>query len=234
MSTAVSIKLVPTDPDEERRLAALAYVRGPSALLEEGYSGDAIAEFMRRPQVADAFAAMAAEHKNEDILFGRVRFLAKREMARHVPDAVDVMRRALRGPTYSRDENGAIRRDARGQPLVTDMVDDKQMVAATDILNRLGVGGKNAEAVPDNNPNTLFTSQAEARRALVQQGENLTAEQRTLGRERLRAVMEALAPNLAKIRATVLESVPAAQPDAKPVKATVRKPAPKAKPRAKR
>ncbi len=227
---------VPTDPLVERSLVPQTYMRGPAALFELGYTEAAVAEFIQRPHVLDAFAALGAEQRHEEVLLGRARFIAKRTMAGMIPDAVDLMRQALNGPVYARDENGYIINDKRGNPIMNQRVDTSQFAAAVEILNRVGVNPKEP-ATQDVNPTVLFASQADARRSLVDQSANLTEEQRIISRERMRSIVSVLSPKIAEIKAQILKTAPQVIKASKPKPAAtskgpvITKPAPKSKPK---
>jgi hypothetical protein len=191
--------------DQEADLARLAFMRGPAALLDAGYTAEAIQDFIARPAVRDLMAALASEYKNEEILFGRARFMAKRDMLPAIPDAVRVLRAAIVGPTYARDPQGGIVRDSRGRPVILNAIDDQQLVAANQLLDRVGVGDKKSVSSQDVNVNVLFTGASEARDMVAKSGENMTHEQRVISRERMRAVVEALAPHLMALRERIRE-----------------------------
>ncbi len=225
----VPLAKVPNDMDLERKLVAEVYLRGPAALFDKGYTQEAAAEFIQRPHIVDAFSALSAEQRHEDVLLGRARFLAKRTLVGMIPDATDLLRQALNGPVYARDVEGHIRNDGRGNPIMDQRVDSAQFAAAVEILNRIGVHHKEPPT-PDANGNILFTSQSDARRAIVDQSANLTEEQRVISRERMRAIITVLSPKLAAIKKAITKEAPKVMNDMKPKPAKKLLPAPPAPP----
>lgn len=184
--------------NQDKELVERAFAGGPAVLIDAGMTPAQIAEFLGRTDVVQYMQALASEMEKHEGLMTRARFMARRMLARHVTDAVGVIRAALRGPLYMRNPDGSIMFDKFLQmPKIREMAPTtNQQQAAQDLLDRIGVAPKQDL---DNNAalsvNILFDSAA-AKDKLAIGPQNMTEEQKAQWREQIRDVMDTITAKL--------------------------------------
>jgi hypothetical protein len=198
--------------EQESLLVKRLFAQGPSALFEEGYEDSQVEAFMAREEVRRELRLLEQELKHKDVLEQRSRFITRRNLQRLTGGAVAILGRALQGPVYLRDEEGAIRRDAKGHPLLAeDAIHPSQMVAARTIIDTLGVGEAKPVTLQDINVTALIQQQlnaeTKAMAVLDHDASLVKEEQRVLSRERMRNVIERMMPKIAHAKQTIEASV---------------------------
>lgn len=192
--------------DQEHRLAVLSSYLGPAALIEEGWSPDAIAAFISRQDVLDVWKLLKREFDIHEGLRARAKHAALRNLFRMIDPASAVVAQALAGPEYRRDERGNVVTDPRGTPLlVTAEITPTQLRAAELVLESSGVRDHRirGDAATDPSLKLLFSISDERAVEIEDDPEHSTEEQKALTRERMRTAIERLAPRLIAARSVV-------------------------------
>jgi len=196
--------------DHERTLLEAVFTDGPSALIAAGYNEETGRAFLTRPDVASYWRGMTTELNHAEILDARSKFMAKRGANKFRNGAIAVLGRALAGPTYLRDANGAIRTDAKGNPLMADpgpnSVQIKAAESLLEVIGALGGGagrGKQEGRVEDYNPVTALAP-VSTEKLGIEENPSLTSHaDKALSRERVRNAMILLAHLVPKGKAGV-------------------------------
>ena len=190
-------------PEERTWIEQLASL-GPSILFEKGMSEVEAQAFMDRPEVKAHLERFAMEVQQQDVLGALTRFSAKRQLARLVPDSVEVLRRALVGPMYAFEtvfdsqgnEGIRVRRTVGKDTPQIDIPEptSNQLRAAAEVLDRVGVQGA---AKLEGRVSTAAVSEIMQREQVIDTSfavnpETDSYEQQTLSRERVRNVLEIL------------------------------------------
>jgi hypothetical protein len=215
---------------KERNYIELAFMRGPVALLEQGWNYDQIQQFFDRQDVKTEMEQLAVELKYKEAYAARLRFGLKRQIARFGSGAVSILSAALAGPIYARDKNGNIVTDAKGHAVVREYgPTDMQVSAAKDILDRVGVSAEGRDAkrfdsgVTDGvSINLTLKSDAATRLEIEDDPEKTTPEELAMSRERMRTTIEILAKKIPAVRKRVLKEIEAPKKN-KGVKKKVKK-----------
>ena len=195
--------------EDERALIRKAFSQGPAALFDAGLDPEAIHVFLERGDVQAELHMLEREFKNQEAIYGRTRFIAKRQLTRLTPGAAAILGRALAGPIYSRDDKGNVLLDVKGQPLLAQPEPSPtQMRAAENILDRMGIEGKTAVDKTTDVNVTLLLKDAEAKTIEVSADPALeTKEEQALSRERMRTAMDQLKGLLPKARETLVKKL---------------------------
>lgn len=192
---------------EERNLIRRAFAEGPSILLEEGYTAEMIRSFMDRADVQAEIQLLQIEFNNQEAMFGRSVFLAKRNLAKLAPGAAAVLGQALSGPIYRRDKDGNVINDANGNPVMQHPgVTTVQLRAAEAIMESMGVDPKSR---PDKaaDANLVGAFKPPVAKVDVDDKKLLTEDERTISRERVRNVILQLRDRLPALRKKVDETI---------------------------
>ena len=195
---------------EDKQLVHRAFMQGPSALLDDGMTLVQAQEFLQRPTVREEIEVLTKEFDHQEVLFALTKFGVKRRLARLAPGAAAILAQALTGPTYVRDKDGAVRRDATGRPMLhTPEVRGTQMQAASEILDRLDIiGGKRMSDRSMGINVDLLLKQVEEVRVTITDDPGLkTEEERALARERVRTAIERLTSKLPLARERAREEL---------------------------
>lgn len=208
---------------EEKELVHEVFARGPSVLVELGYTPAQVRAFIHRPEVDAEMKLLEVEMDNLDSLMARTKFATYRQMMTLRPRAMDVLARSLDGPVYQRDpDTGAIMFTEKNQPRVEDLPPTAgQVASAESVLDRVGVHRlqKHEPLPPTVNLNVLFGT--EVKKELELDPELRTEEQRALARERIRNVIMVLQERVPEARKHLLEY--AAEKVSRPRKKSTRK-----------
>jgi hypothetical protein len=192
---------------EEKELVHEVFARGPTVLIELGYSPAQVREFMHRSEVDEEIKLLEIEMENLDSLMARTKFATYRQLMALRPRAVEILAQSLDGPVYQRDsETGAILYNEKNQPLVEDLPPTaSQTTSAESVLDRVGVHRlqKHEPLPPSVNLNVLFG--VEVKKELELDPELQTEEQRALARERIRNVISILRDEVPEARKHLLE-----------------------------
>lgn len=181
----------------ERRLIHRAFSYGPSALLDAGLSPEEIETFLDRPAVKAEIALLESEYKNRDAIQSLSRFMAQRSLLRSAPDAVDILRRAVAGTLYARDEHGRVLRDENGNPVEMDSSTFRNTLhAAEQVLDRIGVADKTKDGNVDVDINMLFQKIEESKVEVRLNPDYESPEEKGLSREKIRNAIELLRERL--------------------------------------
>lgn len=181
--------------DEERSLVRRAFQEGPGVLLEENYSAQDVNAFLMREDVRAELSVLSAEFNNQEALFGRAKFVAKRQLAKLSTSAVAILAQALGGPRYVIGQDGQLVLDARGNPLLKyPEPTSNQLRAAETILERVGVEAKMAvNTTADTNLSKMFRPVDDVNVRRITHDEKLQTEQeRIQSREKIRVAIEKL------------------------------------------
>jgi hypothetical protein len=195
---------------EDKQLVHRAFMQGPSVLLEDGMTTAQAQDFLRRADVREEIEVLTKEFDHQEVLFALTKFGVKRRLARLAPGAAAILAEALAGPTYARDKEGAVRRDASGRPmLLTPEVRATQMQAASEILDRLDIiGGKRLTDRSMGINVDLLLRQVEEVRVTISDDSGLkTEEERALARERVRTAIDRLTSKLPVARERAREQL---------------------------
>lgn len=185
--------------DEERQLIEATYANGPRALFEAGYSVAAAMVFMDRADVRAEMQLHDSEFNNRETLLARLRFIAKKSLAKFAIPSAAILARALMGPTYRRNTDGSIAHGADGKPIIDALPPtDSQVNSARDILDRLGVSGDVKEVTAQTvNIVTMIGMKEDALKLPLEDDTSLaTEEMRGLSRERVRNLIDELTPQV--------------------------------------
>lgn len=171
---------------------------GVSALYDEGMTPNQIVAFMAREEVQEQLALFAKDYNNQDALIALTRFSIVRQLSRMAVDAVDVMQKAIEGPEYETTEDAdgnerLVLNLSNGEPRMSEPeVTSKQLLAARDLLDRLGVvkPAKTESQVNVNVDNILSEQRVPVE--MLTDPTHVNEEQRALARERVRTVIEQL------------------------------------------
>ncbi|KKL87581.1 hypothetical protein LCGC14_1933270 [marine sediment metagenome] len=191
---------------DERNTIELVFMRGPAALLERNWTLEQIYEFFDRLDVKAEMELLAQEFKHQEAYHSRIKFGIKRQLARLAPGATAILGAALAGPLYSRDSEGRIQMDVKGQPILAEAGPTvSQVRAATEILDRIGVGeerqgGLDRGVAPDVNVNVILHRDEKMRYKVETDPNYTTEEERALSRERMRNVIEIVRQDLPEAR----------------------------------
>lgn len=190
--------------DQERSLVRRAFTQGPSVLLEDGYTSESIKSFLTREDVRSELEILQIEFNNQEALFGRTKFVAKRQLTKLAPGAAAILGQALAGPVYARDNAGNVLTNATGAAILVQPEPTlNQLRAAETILDRIGVeGDMKVDRAQDVNLRVLFDPNT-TKKIRIEQDESMSEEQRSLSRERIRNAIEALRPKLGLALAAV-------------------------------
>ena len=191
---------------EERNTIELAFMRGPGVLLELGWNRDQIISFFERPDVKFEVAALTHEFSKKDHYAARLKFGLKRELSKLGQVATAILGTALAGPIYMRDKAGNVITDAKGHPVLREVGPTRnQLVAATEILDRVGVASEGKGGpVGDRSGMEINFNFGQDERMKVQIADDpshTTREEKALSRERCRNVIAVLAQKLPTIKA---------------------------------
>lgn len=191
---------------KERELVARIASLGPSVMFEMGMDTVAAHDFMSRKEVRAELERLNQEFNHQDVIQALTRFNAKRQLARLVPESVDVLRKALAGPTYVRGPDGKPKISLLDGDFAVEEPEPTatQMRAAAEVLDRVGVAGANKmERIPNLNLNVLFKGEEAASVAVEVEDQSLqTEEQRALSRERVRNFILMLSGRLKDIQSS--------------------------------
>ena len=191
---------------DERRLAQTAFYCGPAVLLEDGWSTEAVAAFVQRPDVQEVWTLLKREFDIHEGLRARAKHAALRNLHRMIDPASAVVAQAMAGPEYVRDDHGHISTDVRGNPLIRQAaITPVQLRAAELVLEGAGVHDPKVrgDAASDPSLKLLFSTAEEQLITLDDDPANETEEQRALSRERIRNAFERLTPKLIAARSIV-------------------------------
>jgi hypothetical protein len=194
--------------EQESLLVKRLFSQGPAALFEDGYDDAQAEAFMTREEVRRELRLLEQELKHKDVLEQRSRFMTRRNMQRLTGGAVAILGRALQGPVYMRDDEGAILRDAKGKPRIAEAsIEPTQLAAAQTIIDTLGVGDAKPVTLQDVNVTALIhqqlTAQSKAMAVIDHDPSLEKEEQRVLSRERMRNVINKLMPMVAEAKQTI-------------------------------
>lgn len=183
---------------QDRQLVEDVYARGIAAFEEQGVTQEAAKAFLDRKDVQQYLVAIDLDAGNQEVMLGRARYAAKRSLMRMIPDSLQILADALRGPEYVRnEETKAIEFDARGNPMIKELPPTLgQREAAAQVLDRLGVGGTKqlTDATGSSvTVNTILNQAGDSTVELDYGPETLQADQKAIMRERVRIVIEKLA-----------------------------------------
>jgi hypothetical protein len=197
--------------EDERRLVQQAFMRGPSALLERGFSHEDAAEFMRREDVQEQVALLDRELAHQESIAARTRFGVRRDLSKLASGAASILGAAMAGPAYARDADGNILRDAKGRPVIREAGPSSlQVSAAGEVLDRIGVGrdAKDNEAGRDMKLNILFgDSGGKVAIEITNDPNHKSEEEKALSRERIRTVISKVTARLPQLRERVAEVI---------------------------
>lgn len=221
---------------EERTLVEQIASLGPVILFEQGMSEEDAQAFMDRPEVKAYLERFALEVQHQDVLGTLTRFSARRQLARLVPESIEVLRRALVGPMYrfervfDKDGNETIqvRRDLGGNSPLVDIPEptSNQLRAAGEVLDRVGVipAQKLEARISVSSVSEIMQREQVIDTTFAVNPETESYEQQTLSRERVRNVLEILKGRLPAL----LDSKPTKELVAslKPKSVKVKKPKP--------
>lgn len=205
--------VVKTLSDKDRQLIEYLVLGGPEALIDLGMKPSQVNAFMERPEVKAALETINAEFNHQDVVQNLTRFAARRRLARLIPDSIEVLEDALRGPTYAREkytdaagnQHIVVRQDIQGKPIVQIPEPTRNQVkAATEVLDRTGVGSfdKFGERLPSMNLANLLKQENVGEVSVELDPKLDTAEQQSLSREKVRVVIEMLSDKVSKLRDT--------------------------------
>ena len=195
--------------EDEKSLVRKAFSQGPAALIDAGFDAESARTFLEREDVQAALHLLDREFKNQEAIYGRTRFIAKRQLARITPGAVAVLGQAVAGPLYARDNQGNILMDYKGRPILQQPEPSPvQLRAAEDILDRIGVEGKTAvDKSADVNVTDLLKD-ADAKLIDVDADPDAKShEERALSRERMRTAMEQLRQMIPEAREALMQKL---------------------------
>jgi hypothetical protein len=188
--------------EDEVTLVNLAFFEGPSALVEAGMTPESVRVFFERDDIQAELGLLKRELDHHDALKARAKFFVRRSLHRLIDPATAVLTMALAGPQYSRDKDGVVQRDSRGnfmvkQPEVTKV----QVAAAKTVISGVGLNDFRIASDPgsDNQLDVLFRQREEAR-TVDYEMLGQTEEERILSRERIRTAISKLAPRLPAAR----------------------------------
>lgn len=187
--------------DEERALVQRAFFQGPSALIDEGLSPEAVRAFMDRADVQAEYELLQREFQIHEPLSARAKFVATRNLHRMIDPASAILGMALAGPEYARDAHGNILRDGAGRPILRQAEPTRaQMAAAKMVMEGVGVGDHKVETTPaaDANVSTIFSRAREV--VLENDPTQESEEERALSRERVRNAIMRLSRRLPEAR----------------------------------
>jgi len=209
----------------DRKAIELVFMRGPSGLLEEGWTTDEIAEFLQKDEVRQCLEAMLVACSGQETASARVRYGLRRGMTRLAPEALDVFRKALAGPKYLRNKQGKIMIGLHGPLVEEPQPTSNQLRAALELLDRLGLPPESRDVHRERAPHTLnvnvITGAQDKKTIAEVLSDEGTHEERVLSRERVRGVIDALTKKLPNLRAKLL-------PLSAPKKGNGKKPKPSA------
>jgi hypothetical protein len=184
---------MPTLTEHDKMLVERAFMLGPSALYDEGFTTQSIGAFFLRAEIQEEWTRISREFTHQETLAATTRFGMFREMSKFAQGAVATFGRGLVGPQYLRDpKTNVIQVDARGNPMMIDPgITPIQLRCAEAVVDRLGLesGTKHDAHVSGMAPDTLFKSISDADTRLEEDPELKTDEQRSLSRERIRNVI---------------------------------------------
>jgi len=196
-------------------LANRVFAEGPSALLDAGLTNKQQADFLARTDIQAFLRQQTEELKENDALLARTRFAALRALQRMAPTAVQIMADAMNGTVYEKNKDGTVKLQTivRGDgvhkivPVVkTYAPSHNQIVAAQDVLDRLGVHDKaEVDKGAGIKVNVLF-NHVVTNNTLTYAPELKTEEEKRLSRERMRTVLQKLLPKIDGIKETLEES----------------------------
>lgn len=195
--------------DEERALIDVVFHRGPSALIDAGYTQEAGRAFLDRSDVQVELATLGREFDNQDVINALTRFSMRRKMTVHAKRAVEILATALEGPDYLM-VGGVVCTDISGRPILRRPEPTAiQVKAAEEILDRLNVtADKQVIQAAGVNVNILFKNEDKKEIEISTDPKHTTEEQRSLSRQRVRNAIEILAqkfPDMKMVAAKMLE-----------------------------
>ena len=200
---------------EERNHIEVAFMRGPAALLEEGWNPDMIQQFFDRADVRIEVEELIKEFRGKDAHEARLKYGLKRQLSRLGQGATAILGAALAGPIYARDQESNIIMDAKGHPVLREIGPTRnQLVAATEILDRVGVAPANrlTQGVGGSTGqiqiNLTVGGDERLKIDIADDPTHTTVEEKALSRERCRNVIEVLSKKLPKFRETARKALP--------------------------
>lgn len=124
---------------DRQRLEAF-FALGRRGLYDLGMLDDAIDAFLDRKDVKTYAESLVTDYSKQREGAAREKFIAKRNLGRLAPAAINVYGKALRGIEYETDAEGRyVKKNGKFVPLNPALVDANQLSAANSVLDRLDI-----------------------------------------------------------------------------------------------
>jgi len=180
---------------DEKELVELVFAHGVSALVDSGMDAAEVKKFTSRDDVQALLASLVSDYDRQSEGMERTRYVVRRAMARLGKNAMTVLRDALLGAEYVRDEQGNLITDDKGNPkIATFGPAEMQLEAARYILNNLGIkydSETEANSRPPEVSLNILLQKIESQNVKINYGDKTMSEaEKTLARERMRNAIQ--------------------------------------------